>query len=117
MHDAEALRERAFSLAEKALELDRHVTDNPGAPIHEQRGFPAWRRDADRFLDDRRTALRDRLMAPHLDRSSIRSMLETSASILEQERFRAPKQETRQESVRRQRTQTLDRSEGGGMKL
>ncbi|MCY4503455.1 MAG: hypothetical protein OXE57_18070 [Alphaproteobacteria bacterium] len=74
MHDAEALRERAFSLAERALELDRHVTDNPGAPMHELAGFPAWRRDADRFLDDRRTALRDRLMAPHLDRSSIRSM-------------------------------------------
>ena len=117
MHDAEALRERAVSLAGKALELDRRAADDPGAPMHEQRGFRVWRRDADRFLDDRRTALRDRLMAPHLDRSSIRSMLETSASILEQERFRAPKQETRQEAARRQRTQTLDRSEGGGMKL
>ncbi len=117
MHDAEALRERVFSLAEKALELDGRLTDNPGAPMHELAGFPAWRSDADRFLDDRRTALRDRLMAPHLDRSSGRSMLETSASILEHERFRAPKQETRQEAARRQRTQTLDRSEGGGMKL
>jgi len=45
------------------------------------------------------------------------SMLETSASILEQERFRAPKQETRQETAQRQPTQTLDRSEGRGMKL
>ncbi len=42
-----------------------------------------------------------------------RKVLETSASILDQERFRAPKQE----AARRQPTQTLDRSEGGGMKL
>ena len=117
MHDAKALRERAVSLAERAFELDNRAKDNPGVPMHEQRGFRAWRRDADRFLDDRLTALHDRLMAPHLDRSSVRSMLETSASVLEHERFRAPKQETRQEAARRQRTQTLDRSEGGGMKL
>ena len=117
MHDTEALRKRAVSLAERALEIENRAKDNPGAPMHEQSGFRAWRRDADRFLDDRRSALRDRLMAPHLDRPATRNMLETSASILEHERFRAPEQKKRQETARRQRTQTLDRSEGRGMKL
>ena len=117
MRDTKALRERAFSLGEKAAELDRRLHDNPGVPMHKQRGFRAWRRDADRFLDDRRDALRDRLMAPHLDKTGARGTLDMSASILEHERFRAPKQAKRQEAARRQRTQDLDRSEGGGMKM
>ena len=117
MRDAKALRERAFSLGEKAAELDRRLHDNPGVPMHGQRGFRAWRRDADRFLDDRRDALRDRLLAAHLDKTGARATLDMSASILEHERFRAPEQEKRQEAARRQRTQDLDRSEGGGMKM
>ena len=99
MREATALRKRAVSLAERAHELDNRAKDNPGVPMHEQSGFRAWRRDAGRFLDDRRDALRDRLMAPHLDRSSVRGMLETSASVLEHERFRAPKQTKRQTVV------------------
>ena len=117
MRDAKALRERAVSLAGRALEFDNRAKDNPGVPMHEQRGFPVWRADANRFLDDRRTALRDRLMAPHLDKTGARGTLDISASILEHERFRAPEQEKRQETARRQRTQDLDRSEDGGVKL
>ena len=115
---AKALRRRALSLRLTAQELDMRLGDNPGVPMHRQRGFRAWRREADRFLDDRRDALRDRLMAPHLDEAGIRGLLERSASTLQEERYRAPQQTTRQEAARQQRLrQDLDRSEGSGIKV
>lgn len=47
-----------------------------------------------------------------------RRMPETAAAVLGHSRFRAPERETRQEAARQQRrTQDLDRSQGGGMKL
>ncbi len=107
MASAMALRERALSLAENALEFDRRLKDNPGVPMHEQRGFRAWRSEADRFLDDRRDALRDRLMAPHLDKTGARGMSKTAASLLEDDQFQAPQQTGQQ-----QRRRTLDRSQG-----
>ena len=115
---AKALRQRALSLRRMAQELDRRLEDNPGVPMHRQRGFRAWRREADRFLDDRRDALRDRLMAPHLDQADARGLLERSASTLQEERYRAPQQTKRQEAARQQRLrQDLDRSEGRGIKM
>ena len=109
--------ERGLSLSKKAHEFDRRLKDNPGAPMHEQGGFRAWRAEAERFLDDRRDALRNRLMTPHLDEAHARGLLERSASTLEHEKFQAPER-TKQEASRQQRrTQTLDRSEGGGVKL
>ena len=115
---AKALRERALSLRRTVQELDRRLEDSPGVPMHRQRGFRAWRREADRFLDDRRDALRDRLMEPHLDEAGVRGLLERSASTLQEERYQAPQQTKRQEAARQQRrTQDLDRSEGGGVTL
>ncbi|MYE01804.1 MAG: hypothetical protein F4Y03_11105, partial [Alphaproteobacteria bacterium] len=92
---AKALRERALSLRRTAQELDRRLGDNPGVPMHRQRGFRAWRREADRFLDDWRDALRNRLMEPHLDEAGVRGLLERSASTLQEERYRAPQQTKR----------------------
>ena len=115
---AKALRRRALSLRRTAQELDRRLGDNPGVPMHRQRGFWAWRREADRFLDAQRDALRDRLMEPHLDRADARGLLERSASTLQEERYRAPQQTKRQEAARQQRLrQDLDRSEGRGIKM
>ena len=115
---AKALRERALSLRRTARELDTRLGDNPGVPMHRQRGFRAWRREADRFLDAQRDALRNRLMEPHLDKAGIRGLLERSAATLQEERYRAPQQTTRQEAARQQRLrQDLDRSEGSGIKV
>ena len=110
----EALSGQALALGNRALALDEWAGAGPGRQLHGHREFPAWRRDADRFHDDWRAMLRDRAMAPHLDREpNLRAWLQRRDDMLGQEHYRAPGRETQQETAE-QRRRNRDRSEGGG---
>ena len=110
-----ALTEQAGELSEEMLRLRGGVYWRPpDTPVHERDGFPAWRRKADRFLAEWEAVERDAAMVPHLYRSSLtREVLEGAAELCRRAEYQAPEPAKRQQ----RRTQTLDRSEGGGVKL
>ena len=115
MQRLKTLREDAHELSEEALRLRGGAYERPpDTPVHERGGFPAWRMKADWFLSEWEAVERDAAMVPHLYRSSLtREALEQTVKFFRQAEYQAPEQEKRQQ----RRTQTLDRSEGGGMKL
>ena len=106
---------QAGELCEEMLRLRGGVFWRPpDPPVQKRDGFPAWRRKADRFLAEWKAVEQDAAMVPHLYRPSLtREALEVTAELCRQAEYQAPEQKKRQQ----RRTQTLDRSEGGGMKL
>ena len=111
------LTEDASELAGEAVRLRGGSRLSSDTPAHERDGFPAWRRKADRFLAEWEVAERDAAMIPHLHRSSLtREALEVAAKLFRQAEFQAPEQAKQRRRTTRT-TQTLDRGEGGGVKL
>ena len=109
------LTEDAHELSGEALRLRGGLSWRPSdTPVHERDGFPAWRSKADRFLAEWEAVEQDPAAAPHMGRlSASREALERIAGFFRQAEYQAPQPDKRQQ----RRTQTLDRSEGGGMKL
>ncbi len=113
------LTEEAAELAGETLRLRGGSWPPSDTPIHERDGFGAWREKADRFLAEWEVVERDPGMAPHLDRPpSPRQSLELAADLFRQPEFQAPEIKSEQDAAERTRkSRSLDRSEGGGVKL